>query len=1040
MCGCASLDSPPGGGSAAWEIEAPADALPALSEADLLALSQDPAGQETKGFVASGVLDVYVEPGLLVDIQSSLDVYVADLAAEGYSVTVQEFSGSAGDLRAQLQTRYSSSLLEGALLVGDLPTLTFRNDHDFDDKTVEFLHDLYFMDLDGAYILNDGSQPDEHLNGTGDVEPEIYVSRINTAPVTGLTGLSESALINDYFARVHDYRTGALTYQDKGIVWSDDDWQWSGSSMAGLYDSGDILNVQDPAETTRDSYLDSLSLPYESILEMIHSSVTYHSIDGTGGGNVNYNDLHALNPRVGFYNMWNCSSAKFTSSNNLISTYMYAGDYGLNAIGSTKTGSMLSPSSFYSNQGNGDSVGQAFAKWFGTYARETTTDGTSSTYVNWHYGMTMQGDPTLRPGVMGDAPPRVLSHSPEGAVTGQQGQVTFVFNEEMDGGSFDPAFDVVSFVGPGGVDLSSSILGHSWSDAQTLTVSFEAQGAPGDYALTVGPDIWDLTGMAMDQDADGKVGEETEDTYQASFTIGNAAPTVTMVRPATETANLADAGSLLVLDAEVADDGLGSGLTTAWTVESQPAGESVDIENPSMVDTYASFTGPGTYVLRLTADDGEHATSEDVTVRIGLASAGVYEEAGGTLAIEAEGFTGEQSGSGAAVDSQWQEATDSRGASGGLFVQAQPNAGVNVGDSTAGPRLAYAIDFQTAGTYYVWVRTRAADGNDDSFHAGLDGQPATYGGLGMGDSSGNWVWVDSAADGRVTVTVDQPGEHAFHLWMREDGVAVDKILLTTDSGYVPTGLDREAEPLVENIGPQTEAGGAWTSGLSAELNGSASDDGLGAWGGQLTLSWTQVAGPASSEFIDPFAEDTAVTSGQPGLYTFRFQADDGEIATAGDVTVPITLPGDATLDGTVDVGDLGVLAAHFNLPGAMGWTEGDFNADGVVDVGDLGVLAGRYGQQISPPPAPAGDEALTAPSVQRPLGKAGWTARALDADWSVAEARPVNVSPIRPSLGRPGGPGPGLWFGRSIRPRPVEGAPVEVADVFDLTLPLRLPV
>jgi hypothetical protein len=54
-------------------------------------------------------------------------------------------------------------------------------------------------------------------------------------------------------------------------------------------------------------------------------------------------------------------------------------------------------------------------------------------------------------------------------------------------------------------------------------------------------------------------------------------------------------------------------------------------------------------------------------------------------------------------------------------------------------------------------------------------------------------------------------------------------------------------------------------------------------------------------------------------------------------------PGDANLDGRVDVGDLGILAANYGGSGKT-WEQGDFNGDGKVDVGDLGILAAHYGE------------------------------------------------------------------------------------------------
>ncbi len=73
--------------------------------------------------------------------------------------------------------------------------------------------------------------------------------------------------------------------------------------------------------------------------------------------------------------------------------------------------------------------------------------------------------------------------------------------------------------------------------------------------------------------------------------------------------------------------------------------------------------------------------------------------------------------------------------------------------------------------------------------------------------------------------------------------------------------------------------------------------------------------------------------------------------TPTDVWVTAALPGDANLDGTVDVGDLGILAANWSSSSGT-WALAEFNGDGTVDVGDLGILASHYGQSV-PWPAKA---------------------------------------------------------------------------------------
>jgi uncharacterized repeat protein (TIGR01451 family) len=68
-----------------------------------------------------------------------------------------------------------------------------------------------------------------------------------------------------------------------------------------------------------------------------------------------------------------------------------------------------------------------------------------------------------------------------------------------------------------------------------------------------------------------------------------------------------------VLDGTVTDDGLKEALTFSWSrVDVGPG--TVTIVDPTLEDTTASFSIAGTYVLRLTADDGELQASSEVTI------------------------------------------------------------------------------------------------------------------------------------------------------------------------------------------------------------------------------------------------------------------------------------------------------------------------------------------------------------------------------------------------------------------------------------------
>ncbi|WP_343049547.1 glycosyl hydrolase 115 family protein [Paenibacillus phytohabitans] len=98
------------------------------------------------------------------------------------------------------------------------------------------------------------------------------------------------------------------------------------------------------------------------------------------------------------------------------------------------------------------------------------------------------------------------------------------------------------------------------------------------------------------------------------------------------------------------------------------------------------------------------------------------------------------------------------------------------------PELTYTIHFSNTGTYNVWVRWRYVDNASDSIRGGLDGTlgnfPADV--FFSNNLDEKWHWKNV---GKVTAAT--AGEHDFSLWMREDGLYIDRIYLTK-SGETPT--------------------------------------------------------------------------------------------------------------------------------------------------------------------------------------------------------------------------------------------------------------
>ena len=148
------------------------------------------------------------------------------------------------------------------------------------------------------------------------------------------------------------------------------------------------------------------------------------------------------------------------------------------------------------------------------------------------------------------------------------------------------------------------------------------------------------------------------------------------------------------------------------------------------------------------------------------------------------------------------------------------------------------------------------------------------------------------------------------------------------------------------------------------------------------------------------------------------QLDDNAGGTSGG-GVETVLPGDANLDGQVDINDLTIVLAHYDRTG-LAWAQGEFTGDGTVDINDLTIVLARYGQTVDRPresprcrnPAylpcwprdwPAcwlmrgasGSQNRTSaqrsPPTARPGGESGWAAR----------TQPVSNAEPHPA--RPGG-------------------------------------
>jgi len=337
-------------------------------------------------------------------IQAKYSAYLADLETDGYSVNVYTASNDGDEvaLKNILISEWNSRQIVGAILIGDLavPWYEMTEPSSWGGAYVQFPIDLFFMDLNGQWVDADADGLyDDHLNGSGDMQADIWVGRLLAKNLTQHSA-TEVALMNNYFDKNHQYRAGELRLRDKALAYLDNDWCSYGweDEVAMAYPNTDaVTNIY---QTNREDYMQRVrqntNNRYESLLITSHSSPWAHYLYW-GSGPYDYALFHNyeiedIDVQVHFYNLFACSNCRYVELDDMGDWYIFQSTYGLVSVGATKTGSMLCFYDFYTPLGDSASMGDAFKSWC-VNDIETCAGNESRA---WFYGMTLLGDPTLK--------------------------------------------------------------------------------------------------------------------------------------------------------------------------------------------------------------------------------------------------------------------------------------------------------------------------------------------------------------------------------------------------------------------------------------------------------------------------------------------------------------------------------------------------------------------------------------------------------------------------------------------------------------------
>jgi Bacterial TSP3 repeat len=394
------------------------------------------------------------------------------------------------------------------------------------------------------------------------------------------------------------------------------------------------------------------------------------------------------------------------------------------------------------------------------------------------------------------------------------------------------------------------------------------------------------------------------------------------------------------LSGTVTDDGLPTPLamTYQWTKDSGEG--SVTFSAPTALATTATFSAKGTYVLKLTANDGQLASSDtvQVVVKTGntlLVVGSTTLDAGDTLLkqrLESLDLVVLAKTGAAAVAA---DATNKK------VVLVSPTAvaadvGTKFKTATVPVVSMLAASFSnlamtgaTSGTHFGTTASQTQVQIALPLHplaAGLSGTAL------VATTAGTFAWGVPSANAAFAAAIVGTPTKATVFGYEQGATMVGLAAPARRVGLFPStvtnaNLNSSGRALVDaalawamdtNLPPRVEAGSnrvllfpSGASELEVPLNGLVSDDGRP--NPQPTVQWT--SNPAASRFTSATSAATSAWFPAPGVYTLTLTANDGALAASDTVTIDlrtqnaaptvsagadqsVALSGTATLTGT----------------------------------------------------------------------------------------------------------------------------------------------
>ncbi|MEZ5428820.1 MAG: peptidoglycan DD-metalloendopeptidase family protein [Pyrinomonadaceae bacterium] len=488
--------------------------------------------------------------------------------------------------------------------------------------------------------------------------------------------------------------------------------------------------------------------------------------------------------------------------------------------------------------------------------------------------------------------------------------------------------------GNGTVNVTST--GGTWSAVSNdswITMTYAGSGSGNDvvnFSVADNSASGDRTGTIF-------IGGHVFTVFQTGGGVTNQPPTVNAGTDQTVTLPAS-----AVLNGTASDDGLPNPpatLTTAWSKVSGPG--TVTFGNANSLNTTADFPMAGIYVLRLTASDGTLISTDDITVvanvtNAGGALSGNVATGPASINLTTEGTEdwvhwGLTSGSSFNHKSgvtpkisnfttigsitplrifdnllpfkySWSDGTPTTSAT-------NTNTGLFVYDVGNGFQLTVPAD-TTPRTLKLYLTVYGSTGKLEATLSDGSASPHIGSITSTGDINRVYTLDYQAASAGQTLTIN---------WIVDSNGSIGiqaASLATTQQTNQPPTVNAGADQSI-------------TLPASANLTGTASDDGLPNPPATLTTTWSQVSGPGTVTFGNANALSTTAGFSTAGTYTLRLTADDGSLTTTDDAIITVNSSGGSSgtlnFNGALAPGNVNLTSegtsdwAHWGLGGSSGF-------------------------------------------------------------------------------------------------------------------------